>query len=74
METTNDSSGYMFWIIWIALIIYAIYYCKKVAKDLKMSETIAVLASILFPILALLIYAHLAYRAKKRTSEMAKKE
>jgi hypothetical protein len=65
METTSDSTGYIFWIIWIALIIYAIYYCKKVAKELKMSEAVAVLAGLIFPILALLIYAHLSYKAKK---------
>ncbi len=55
----------VFWIIWIALIAYAIYYCKGVAKKLKMSEPLAIIFSLLVPILALLIYAHLNYKAEK---------
>ncbi len=54
-----------FWIIWVALTAYAIYYCKGVAKKLKMSELIAIIFSLLVPILALLIYAHLNYKTKK---------
>ncbi|HPN54572.1 MAG TPA: hypothetical protein PLB52_01425 [Candidatus Moranbacteria bacterium] len=69
METTETGAvGYLFWIIYIALTIYAIYYSKREAKELKMSETIAVVAGLLFPILALLIYAHLNYRAKRKES------
>lgn len=54
-----------FWIIWIALIVYAVYYCKGVAKKLKMSEPLTIIFSLPVPILALLVYAHLDYKMEK---------
>lgn len=66
METASDSTGYVYLIIAVAFVAFAVYYCNKVAKDLKMSQTVAVLAGLLFAIPALLIYSHLAYKAKKK--------
>jgi len=55
-----------FWILWIALTAYAIYYCKGVAKKLKMNEPLAIIFGLFAPILALLIYAHLGFKASKQ--------
>lgn len=54
------------WIIWIALVAYAVYFCKGVAKRLKMSEAVAIVGSLLMPILTLLIYGHLNYKANQK--------
>ena len=57
------------WIIWIALVVYAVYFCKGVAKRLKMSELVAIMGSLLIPILTLLIYGHLNYKADQKAKE-----
>ena len=57
------------WILWVALVVYAIYFCKNVAKRLNMSETVAIVGSILLPILTLLIYGHLNYKADQKAKE-----
>jgi len=66
IDTSYGIEGYAILILTVAFFAYAVYYCKKVAKELKMNETIAVLAGLLLPLLALLIYSHLNYKAKKK--------
>lgn len=71
MENNIDASygldGYIILILTLAFIAFSVYYCNKVARELKINQSVAVLAALFFCIPALLIYSHLSYKAKNKT-------
>lgn len=73
METTTDASlmENIFLLIFTLLFMgFPIYYCNKIARQLKMNQITAVLAGLFISYIGVLLYSNLAHKAKKQSEEI----